>query len=204
MARRARRATPRQIAAARAAAAKSLEAQFRKDLDKELARGIQSFAIRTMNSLAEKGPAWTGEFSASWGFAPAGRTPQTPGTTGKIYRYTKNDLPLREVLGYIENGINKFNIVNTSPHAGIATDQEDAMFRPPDNFPYPIKTPIQEGYGRPEDPHLRFQIGQTIPVGEDPNAFITAPPYWYQTYLKGGGLQQDLANGFTFGTERAF
>ena len=79
-----------------------------------MAKGIQGFAVKSMNSLAQAGPAWTGEFSASWGFAPAGMTPSTPGSTGEIHRYTKNDVTLRDVTAYLKDGRDRFVIVNTS------------------------------------------------------------------------------------------
>lgn len=198
--RRARRATPRQVSAYKARAEKGIAAQIERDVQRKLARGIQEFAVKSMNTLAQEGPAWSGEFSASWGFAPEGRTPQTPGTTGRIYKYTKNDVPIRDVERFVKDGVSRFNIVNTADHAGIAIDEEEARFKP---IGSPVKEPVQEGYGRPDDEHLRYQIGQDIPSGEEPNSFITADPDWYVTYLLGGGLQKDLSTGFSFGFERS-
>lgn len=199
--RRAKRATPKQLARIRSAIARRQTEEFEAQIQDSLARGIQNFAVRSMNSLAEKGPAWTGEFSASWGFAPAGRTPNTPGTTGRIYKYTKNDVPVRDVKTFIKEGISRFSIVNTSPHAAIATDEEESIFFPPKYQRNPIKTPVELGTKRPDDVHLRYQIAYR--EGDKITSQITAERDWFTTYLKAGGLQEDLTTGFTFGFERA-
>ena len=198
----ARRATPSSLARTRSQIKRREEEELAAQIRTSLAKGIQGFAVKSMNSLAEMGPAWTGEFSASWGFAPEGMIPSTPGTTGKIHRYNKNDVTLRDVTRYLKDGYDRFVIVNTSEHAAIAVDEEEALFFPPKNAPIPIKPPVQEGWGRPEDPHLRFQM-RTFPkinketgIEEEPTSMITAEKYWYQTYLKGGHLQNDLNIGF--------
>lgn len=199
--RRARRVSSRRAAGYRAAAEKSIGNQMKRDAERALARGIQDFAVKSMNSLAQEGPAWTGEFSASWGFAPEGRTPNTPGTTGKIYKYTKNDVPVRDVERFVRDGVTRFSIVNTSLHAAIAIDQEESFFRPPEEQPVPIGDVVAFGTSRPSEEHLRYQI--RYEEGKDVTSQITAEKDWFTTYLKGGGLQQDLATGFSFGFERA-
>jgi hypothetical protein len=208
--RRAKRQTSAQRARTRAKAEGILARETEKVVTRALAKGMQGFALRSMNSLAQAGPAWSGEFSASWGFAPAGVTPNTPGMTGRVYRYTGNNVPVRDVERYIRDGVTRFNIVNTSPHASIAVDQEEGLFYPAPGGP--IKEPVQEGWGRPSDPHMRFQIGQNPRSArnpryegeiEEPNSKITAERDWFQTYLRGGQLQQDLNTGFSFGFESA-
>lgn len=151
--------------------------------------------MRSMNNLAQAGPAWSGEFSASWGFAPEGVTPNTPGTTGRIYKYTKNDVSLRDVERYIRDGVTRFSIVNTAPHAAIAIDEEEAMFAPPAYQIDPIGTNIQYGTGRPSSEHPRWQIRNE--PGEQITSQITAPKDWFPNYVKGGGLQGDLSRAFS-------
>ena len=199
--RRTKRATPKQLARIRSTIARRQAEEFEAQIQDSLARGIQNFAVRSMNSLAQEGPAWTGEFSASWGFAPAGRTPNTPGITGRIYKYTKNDVRFYDVRRFIKEGISQFNIVNTSPHAAIAADEEESMFFPPKYQRNPIKTPVELGTKRPDDVHLRYQIAYR--EGDKITSQITAERDWFTTYLKAGGLQKDLTTGFTFGFERA-
>lgn len=200
--RRARRATSSQISRYRATAEKSIANQIEKDINKKIARGIQEFAIKSMNTLAQRGPAWSGEFSASWGFAPQGLTPNTAGTTGKIYKYTKNDVPISYVERYIKDGYTQFAIVNTATHANEAIDGTRAVFR------HPGFDAIKErelGDGR-DQPSLRYEIGGVF-QGSDPGeapASRTADPDWYYTYLQGGGLQVDLKSGFSIGFQASF
>ena len=197
--RRARRATARQSAAAAAKAEKSIAVQLEKDVRKKVARGLQEFAVKSMNTLAQQGPAWTGEFSASWGFAPEGRTPQTPGTTGRIYRYGRKDVPVRDLERFLKDGVTRFSIANTAPHAGIATDEVESMFSPPEFQIDPIGENISYGTGRPDQEHLRWQIAND--PGEDITSQITAEKDWFPNYLRGGKFQKDLNDGFSFGFE---
>lgn len=192
--RRARRASASQRARNTARAQQRGLQELADNARKATARAIQDFAVRSMNSLAQAGPAWSGKFSASWGFAPEGVAPNTPGTTGRIYRYTKNDVSLRDVERYIRDGVTRFSIVNTAPHAAIAIDEEEATFFPPAYQIDPIKTNIEYGTGRPSTEHLRWQIRNE--PGEDITSQITAPKDWFPNYVKGGGLQGDLSKAF--------
>lgn len=198
MVRRAGRQTPGRLARTRAQAEGILARETKKLIDRAQAAGVQEFAVRSMNSLAQAGPAWSGEFSASWGFAPAGRTPSTPGVTGGIYRYTKNDVPIRDVERYIRDGVTRFSILNTAPHADIAIDEERSVFRA-------IGTPVKEqefGVGRPV-PGYRYDINSvdTSDMTGRPSkgASRTAPQDWFEDYTQGGGLQRDLSTGFSIG-----
>lgn len=193
------KASPRQVAAYRAAAEKSLASQVEQDIRRKLARGIQEFAINSMNNLAEAGPAWTGEFSQSWVFAPSGESAQslTAGSKIGIGKYNRNDAPVRNIEKYLKDGVTKFQIVNTSDHAAIAIDAEQAKFAPPPNQLDPIKEPVQYGTGRPSTDHLRWQIYNQS--GEDITSQITAKQDWFVDYLKGGQLQKDLSDGVRLG-----
>lgn len=191
--RRAGRARAGQSARNLASVERSAAAQIKRDAQRAIARTIQEFAVSSMNELAEIGPAWSGEFSASWGFAPEGQTPQsiTAGATGRIKKYTKNDVPVRRVEQYIKNGVSRFNIVNTSDHAAIAIDEEKAVFENPGFSP--IK---QQEFGAGRDqPSLRYDIGPSV----DPSfatASRTADQDWFVTYVVGGGLQKGLNAAF--------
>jgi hypothetical protein len=196
-ARRAKRAPARQTAKNLARAESQSAKEFRALANDAIAGGLQEFAVLSMNNLAKAGPAWSGEFSASWGFAPEGRTPNTPGTTGKVHRYTKNDITLREMKRYLNDGVTRFAIVNTAPHAAIAIDAEAAKFAPPASQPFPIGDNVQYGTSRPSGEHLRWQIRNES--GEDITSQITAEQDWFEKYVKGGGLQGDLSRGFSIG-----
>lgn len=208
MARRMRGATPRQVASYRARNLRRDAEERKKMFTRVIARGIQKFAIKSMNSLAERGPAWTGEFSASWGFAPKGTMPWTPGTTGRIYRYTGNDVPLRYVERYLNDGITQFNIVNTADHAAQAIDEAPGKFFRPSggrigiiNHPEPIREKQSDwvhGDALPR-PAMRQDIGNIVSRDDpDENSSRTAPPDWFIRYILEGHLQKDLRAGFTF------
>lgn len=191
--RRLSRATPRQRAATARAIEKSKLAEVARDSLRVVARGVQEFAVLSMNTLAESGPAWSGEFSASWGFGPAGTTPKTPGTKGSVYVYNKNNVSVREIEKNLKNGVENWVIVNTSPHASIAIDEEESIFIP---IGEPVKAPVQEG-SRPDEPHLRPFL---MPSDNSKRtAVITAEPFWFQNYIKGGFLQRDLSKGIALG-----
>ena len=200
-ARKARRSPRSQVARNLSRAESQSAKEFRALANDAIARGLQEFAVLSMNNLAKAGPAWSGEFSASWGFAPEGRTPSTPGTTGKVHRYTKNDITLRDMKRYLDDGVTRFAIVNTAPHAAIAIDQETAKFAPPASQPFPIGDNVQYGTSRPSREHLRWQIRNES--GEDITSQITAEQDWFEDYVKGGGLQGDLARGFSIGFSTA-
>lgn len=208
MARSARRSTVRGQAANLRAAEKSIAKEIQKDIEKKLVRSVQEFAIKSMNGLAEAGPAWTGEFSQSWVFVSEGESAQNPTAGGKIGigKYNKNDVPVRQVENYLKQGKDRFQIVNTSDHAAIAIDEQEAKFYPVAGGP--IKEPVQEGWGRPEDEHFRYQIGTKERMVKDPkypgqveepNSQITAEKDWFPTYVNGGQLQKDLSDGVRLG-----
>jgi hypothetical protein len=203
MARRAGRISSSRATGLRKRAENSIAAQEERKIRRSLARSIQEFAVTSMNELAQKGPAWSGEFSASWGFAPKGAAPDTPGTTGQVYRYTKNDVNLYTVERYLKNGTTDFSITNTSEHANEAIDGTKAIFtRPPWG---PVKEESLElGTGR-EQPSLRYEIGANFDGRlKDAPAARTAEPDWYVTYLLGGGLQKNLSYGVSIGFSTSF
>ncbi len=186
---------------------KSLAKQLMKNIERKVAQGIQQFAITSMNALVEVGPAWSGEFSASWRFIPEGGDPGGPGQDGKIYTYSKKDARVTTIEKYIRSGITKFQIVNTALHANIAIDAEVGVLRrdlaEARGWPEPLKTP-ELGDER-NNPDLRFQIGGSFSGGfDDAPASRTAEPDWYYTYILAGGLQRDLGRGFSVGFKASF
>lgn len=164
-----------------------------KQIKRAIARSIQSFAISTMNSLSKAGPAWSGEFSASWRFVPEGGNGGGPGQPGEIYRYTKNDVRIYDLDRYLKNGITKFQIINTSEHANEAIDAVSGRFTRPDEEPI---GDVELGQER-DNPSLRYEIGDPeAGTLKEASASRTAEPDWYYTYLQGGGFQDDLSKSF--------
>jgi hypothetical protein len=177
---------------------KSIAKKLAKDINRAIARGVQGAALQVMNGLVEAGPAWSGEFSASWRFVPYGESGGGAGPAGGVYKYTKKNLIITTVERYINSGINKFQFVNTSDHANIAIDLEESVFIHKGS---PVK-PNQFTGWRPtnengdQTPHLRGDLdGATFHDGTEGSA--TAPLDWYITYTKGGGLSVDLGRGFS-------
>lgn len=202
------RATPRQVAAYRSAVGKSFVKQLEKDITRKIARGMQEFAVRSMNNLADSGPAWTGEFSQSWVFSAKGESSPsiTAGGSNTIGKYNKYSAPLVSIERDIKSGKSEFVIANTSEHALIAIDEVESSFYPPESQPYPIKDPadVLVGGGRPQDDIvLRWQMKEIDLSDPDEKILsrITAPKDWFTTYIKGGALQLDLASGFSVGFE---
>jgi hypothetical protein len=196
------RATPRQQAANIRRAEQSIAKSIERDTRRALARGIQEFAVRSMNNLAQAGPAWTGEFSQSWVFVPEGGSAQSPtaGAKNGIGKYNKNDVPVREVERYLKDGKTRFQIANTSEHALIAIDAQESKFAPPPSPPAPIdpvKVPVAYGTGRPKREHFRWEMRNT--EGEEITSQITAGQDWFPNYLDGGQLQEDLKSGVRAG-----
>jgi hypothetical protein len=186
---------------------KSLANELMKKVNRKVAQGIQQFAITSMNALVEAGPAWSGEFSASWRFIPEGGDPGGPGQDGKVYAYGKKDVRVTTIEKYIKTGITKFQIVNTAPHANIAIDAEAGVLRrdlaEAKGWPEPLKDP-ELGDER-NNPDLRFQIGGSFSGSfDEAPASRTAEPDWYYTYVLAGGLQRDLGRGFSVGFEASF
>lgn len=188
------RATTGQQAANIRRARQSIAKGIREEAERKLARSIQEFAVRTMNELAEVGPAWTGEFSRSWGFAPAGQTPNTfglGGQQGSRGRYNKNSARLTDIKRALRSGVSQFSVVNTSEHAAIAIDEQPAKFiRPP--FEPIDQSAWEHGDAMPR-PGMRYEIGKSVSKG-DPSEWSsrTAEPDWFPTYVLGGGLQKGL------------
>lgn len=187
---------PRQLAAAKQRAEKSIAKSIKEKAENALAKSIQEFAVRTMNELAEVGPAWTGEFSRSWGFAPEGMTPNTfglGGQQGERGKYNKNSARLVDIKRSLRSGVTQFSIVNTSEHAAIAIDEQTGQFIRPPWQPRPIDESVWEHGDAMPRPSMRYNIGKLVDENS-PEAWSsrTAEPDWFPTYVLGGGLQKGL------------
>jgi hypothetical protein len=198
--RRATRATPRQLAAYERKAAKADLQEIVKEANRRLARGIQEAVISSVNGLVDAGPAWSGEFSASWDFVPEGQPGVQSRGSGSIYRYSKKDFDVIKIEKYIKAGIKRFEIVNTSEHANIAIDAELSTYR---QIGEPLKpnkfigwrptseTGNQVGSLRGDLSSATFQDGTA--------GTATAPLDWYVTYTRGGSLTLNFKKGFSAG-----
>lgn len=204
--RRAGRASASELARTRASIKKrGQESLLAKNIERELyaqvAKKIQGCAVQITNSLAQNGPAWTGEFSGSWDITPAGKPGVKRNFTGGIYEYGYGNFPLKRFTDALDRGITIFNIVNTSDHADVALDFKQSTFY---GRGEPVKPVIERGW-RPgsidgQDEHYRGMLDTTPRYYSDgkkiePNGRITAEADWITKYFKGGFLQRDLELG---------
>ena len=175
--------------------------QIGRDINKKLAQAVQESAVEITNGLAEAGPAWTGTFSSAWDVVPAGGQGRPPRGGNGVYKYTRRNFPTSRFEKSLERGNNRFEIVNTAPHAAIALDQEESTFR---RIGEPVKPLVKEGF-RPksgdgeQEPHFRADVAMGY-TQEEPNAGATAEHDWFPTYSAGGALSRDLR----VGVDRAF
>jgi hypothetical protein len=175
--------------------------QIGRDINKKLAQAVQESAVEIANGLAEAGPAWTGTFSSAWDVVPAGGQGRPPRGGNGVYQYTRRNFPASRFEKSLERGNNRFEIVNTAPHAAIALDQEESTFR---RIGEPVKPLVKEGF-RPksgdgeQEPHFRADVVMGY-TQEEANAGITAKHDWFPDYAKGGALNRDLK----IGVNRAF
>lgn len=172
-----------------------------------MAKIVRNAGIEICNGLAEAGPAWSGRFSASWDIVPLGSAPRDRNVVelSAVYEYSYRNFPLRIFENALFKNITTFNIVNTAPYAAAALDIEEGNFTRGGKG-FPIKPIIKEGF-RPYDfaageqvEHFRWQLdsGPRYDKSGDPiepNAGITAPKDWFDTYKAGGALQRDLGRG---------
>lgn len=191
---------------------KSIAQDLMRQINTELAKQIRNAGVEICNGLSEAGPAWSGEFSASWDIVPAGGSPRQRRIPelSSVYEYTYRNFPLKIFEKALESRqATVFNIVNTAPHAAEALDMvEGNFYRPADP---PIKNFVGEGF-RPYDfaegaqvEHYRYQLSQAPRYDAKGNPIefdsaITAEKDWFPTYARGGGLQRDLARGMQIKT----
>ena len=160
----------------------------------------RSVAVQIMNDLAKAGPEWSGEFKNSWEAVALGEGSKI-GKSGS-FPYKIGNIPRLSTKKEEIRRANKLQITNTSKWAKYALDIEKGRFSPP-NFPRPERPSnpkgkvVATGKRDPISPTLRGDIS-----GGDGNSRITAPLFWYNKYLDGGGLQKSVEAGVKLGFKR--
>jgi len=175
---------------------------FNLEKRKELNKTVRTVAVQIMNDLAKAGPEWSGEFKNSWEAVPLGEGSKI-GKSGS-FPYKLNNIPQLSTAKEAVRKANKLQITNTSEWAEYALDIEKGKFTPP-NFPrpkdgrpgFPKGEVVATGKRNPDSPTLRGEIS-----GGDGGARITAPLFWYNKYLNGGGLQKSVEAGAKFAFKR--
>ena len=175
---------------------------FNLEKRKELNNTVRTVTVQIMNDLAEAGPEWSGDFKNSWEAIPLGEGSKI-GKSGS-YPYKLNNIPQLSTAKEAVRKANKLQITNTSEWAKYALDIEEGRFTPP-NFPRkdrpgnPLGEVIPGGTGK-RDPDSLTLRGQLSPGPG--GARITAPLFWYNKYLNGGGLQKSVEAGAKFAFKR--
>ena len=160
----------------------------------------RNVAVQIMNDLAKAGPEWSGEFKNSWEAVALGEGSKI-GKSGS-FPYKIGNIPRLSTKKEEIRRANKLQITNTSKWAKYALDIEKGRFSPP-NFPRPERPSnpkgkvVATGKRDPISPTLRGDIS-----GGDGNSRITAPLFWYNKYLDGGGLQKSVEAGVKLGFKR--
>jgi len=175
---------------------------FNLEKRRELNKTVRKVAVQIMNDLAEAGPEWSGEFKNSWEAIPLGEGSKI-GKSGS-FPYKLRNIPRLSDTKEAVRKANKLQITNTSEWAKYALDIEEGRFTPP-NFPRkdrpgnPLGEVIPGGTGK-RDPDSLTLRGQLSPGPG--GARITAPLFWYNKYLNGGGLKKSVEAGAKFAFKR--
>lgn len=154
------------------------------DIQQAAVEAARTASVNIMNSLAERGPLWTGKYSSAWYAVPSGQAPGGHRSEGRQYKYDLRNVPAtRFKAGTL------FRIVNGMPYADQAQDL--VPFDPPEQR-------LRRGALDPE----RIERGERPEGGKrgelltgDMSNRRTAPLDWYVTYVNGGSLAKDLADG---------
>lgn len=183
----------------------SLAKDLQERINKAVAKAVQQVAVEVTNGLAQAGPAWSGSFSSAWDVVIPGGTATPPRKEGSVYAYSKRNFPLSRYERILNSNIGssdviRFEITNSSPYADIAIDEEEGIFYP---VGLPVKPIIKRGFRRKDGDGVQdLNLRPDISIGytrEDPNASITAPKFWFQTYTRGGQLSFNLRKGVEVG-----
>ena len=173
---------------------------FNLEQRREVNAKARNVAVQIMNDLAKAGPEWSGEFKNSWEAVALGEGSKI-GKSGS-FPYKLSNIPQLSTSKDAVRKANKLQITNTSKWAKYALDIEKGRFSP-DNFPRPERPlnpkgkVVATGKRDPISPTLRGDIS-----GGDGNSRITAPLFWYNKYLDGGGLQKSVEAGVKLGFKR--
>lgn len=158
------------------------------DVTELVKKSLRQTAVEIMNGLSESGPAYSGKFSSAWYAVPPGRSPGGHRSSDKIYRYDLRNVPKAKFKKLRPGAY--YEIVNGMSYAPEALDLEPGEWRQPDEEP--IKKPVNRGT---RTGPMRFEVtGQ-----EKKGAISTAPADWYNTYIRGGGMNRDLGQGVKLG-----
>jgi hypothetical protein len=158
------------------------------DLRAAINNAARQSAVEIMNGLAKAGPVWSGEFRDNWVADPLGSV-QAAGSFGQ-YPYTLDNVAVLKTTIKETGRVTKFEITNLSDHAEIALDLKQGYFYPNGE---PVADRVVVSTGSRPVPGFRGDVSGSG------NRTSSAPLDWYKTYIDGGAMQKDLANGVRLG-----
>ena len=163
----------------------------------KLKNEVRNFNLeqRRKVNATKKGPEWSGEFKNSWEAVALGEGSKI-GKSGS-FPYKIGNIPRLSTKKEEIRRANKLQITNTSEWAEYALDIKEGRFFPPKDKPNPKGDIEPTGKRDVSTTTLRGQIS-----GGDGKARITAPLFWYNKYLDGGGLQKSVEAGVKLGFKR--
>lgn len=142
-------------------------------------------AVAVMNDLAEKGPAYSGEFRDNWRALAIGDS--AGGGGAGAYPYQISDVPNLKITRKSVERVKVFEIINVSPYALYAMDIIPGKWITPEGVT--PKGGVEFGvlYGKR---YGRFR-GE---VEKDPEArrVSTAEKDWYTNYVNGGAMSDQV------------
>lgn len=147
---------------------------------------VRQAAVNIMNDLAERGPAYSGEFRDSWRALPLGGASE-PGTPGQ-YPYTTRNIPKIGTRVKDMERVAVFEIINVAPYALYAMDIIPGVWRRPDGAE-PIGG-VEFGIEYGDRAFGETFRGEVSGEGENVS---TAAANWYDDYVKGGGMSKAVA-----------
>jgi hypothetical protein len=167
--------------------------QVSENIRNRINNAARQAAAAVMNDLAEKGPAYSGEFRDKWrAIAITGGLGQT---TPSGYPYSTRDIPRLDTKVRTLEKVKVFEIVNTSPYALYAMDIIPGIWRKPEGSE-PIGG-IEFGVKRG-----RREYGETfrgdVDLGQEGKGSTTAEKDWYENYVRGGGLSAGVKRAVKF------
>jgi len=167
--------------------------QVSEDIRNRINNAARQAAPAVMNDLAEKGPAYSGEFRDNW------RANAITGGLGQVtpsgYPYSTRDVPRLDTKARTLEKVKVFEIVNTSPYALYAMDIIPGIWRrPKDSEPIGgIEFGVKKG---------RREYGETfrgdVDISKDGKGTTTAEKDWYENYVRGGGLSAGVKRAVKF------
>ena len=151
------------------------------DIKEASVQAAREACVDIMNSLSERGPAWTGKYSSAWYALPPQKQPGGPRSKGTVYKYDLRHIPVQR---FKKGG--SYRITNGMSYADQAQDLA----------PFDPKEPIKKRPVKPiEDEGKRPEKGRRGDLGSGKGNVRTAPLDWYKDYINGGQLNKDLGAG---------